>query len=528
MSKDADIHEPLRISLDSLVKEWPLYHRNEVAIGNLESSLAITTLWTERQGLLNHLNQDEYCVVGQCFSPRGVSLILRELLANPKITTLVVWGRDGTRTGEQFRTFFEKGFNDDYTLPGFGPSIKLHEEIPKEELENLRRHVKYVDLGQIGSIDFRNAIDSIKALTLNKNPWRNYGIRYPLTSIKSDKMPGELLGYDCSGATIEETWLDILDTILRFGREKKIEGEDFKLDIDNLRAIVTSDENHRTMVNPDIFRYIPDFEAGVERYVEQFTSPEPIEGSAYSYGEELFAHRADGRIINQIEYIIKRLISNPHTGRTFASTLNVGRHMEAPEGPCLVGVQFSTVEDEGKYRLNLKTHFKTHDMFSAWPSNVFGLRELQNFVLDRLQEPFHEKDLDLELGHLITVSESAHFYGAQVENAQKTLQEFPPHKHRTYELAGKLHQDPRGNYQITITPENELRIDHYDTRSGEIVESEEFGKIYEARRWLADKRFSDPTHGIYLGEEIALAFTAIQLRQKGIDVKYKQDSKRLI
>ena len=180
----------------------------------------------------------------------------------------------------------------------------------------------------------------------------------------------------------------------------------------------------------------------------------------------------------------------------------------------------------GKY-VNIKTRFKTHDMFSAWPSNVFGLRELQKYVLERLQETFHKNGLNLEMGHLLTVSESAHFYGAQVENAQNTLREFPLDKHRTYELAGRLHQDSRGNYQIAITPENEVRIDHYDVNTGEVVESGEFKKIYDARRWLADKRFSDPMHGVYLGEEIALAFETINLRGRGINASYRQDSKKI-
>src|SRR3972149_3271806 len=174
MPKDSDIPEPRRISPDSLKESWPLYHRNEVALGNLESSLAITTLWTERQGLLKHLRPDEYSAVGQCFSPRGVSLIFRELLANPRITTLAVWGRDGTKTGEMFRTFFEKGFNDDYTLHGFTDAIKLHEEIPTSELENIRKNVKYVDLGHTGSADSRSVAEAVRALPLNGNLWRSY------------------------------------------------------------------------------------------------------------------------------------------------------------------------------------------------------------------------------------------------------------------------------------------------------------------------------------------------------------------
>lgn len=524
MLKEGEIKEARKVDLDSLEEVWPLYHGNEVAIGNLESSLAITTLWTERQKLLNHLDQGNYSVVGQCFSPRGVSLILRELLANPRIRTLAVWGRDATNTGNQLMTFFERGFNEDYTLPGFGPSIRLHEEIPRDELENIRRNVACVDLrGKIGDASYSDAAEAIGTLSSSEKSWRDYGLEYPLADPKADRMPGELVGYQVKGATIEETWLDILDTILRFGRIKEIPGEDSKLDIPDLMAIITGEENHESMVNPNIFRYIPNFPEEVRRYVDQFTSPIHLEGSAYSYGEELFAHNTRGGGVDQIGYIIGKLSGNIHTGRAFASTWNVGRHMKAPEGPCLVGVQFSAIEDEGYYKLLLTSHFKTHDMFSAWPANVFGLRELQRLILERLQEPFHHKDLELRLGPLVTLSGSAHIYGGQIENARETLEEFPPAKNRTYDLKGGLNQDPRGTYRISIISDREIEIQRYNPSAGEIVESEKFRRRSDAERWISDKRFSNPEHGVYLGREIANAFTVIKLRETGIDAEYKQD-----
>src|SRR3989338_9944698 len=121
MSKEADISIPERIELNQLENAWPFYHRNELALGKIDSPLAIATLWTQRQGLEKILGKEEYSVIGQCFSARGVSLILRELLANPNIRALVTWGRDSTGTGEQIKTFFETGINTHYTLPGFEP-----------------------------------------------------------------------------------------------------------------------------------------------------------------------------------------------------------------------------------------------------------------------------------------------------------------------------------------------------------------------------------------------------------------------
>ena len=527
--KEPDIPEPVRIELDDINTLWPVYRRNEVAVGDLESSIAIVSLWTERQNLLNHLNPDDYSVIGQCYSLEGFNLIVRDLIANPRIKTLVNFGRDLTGTGEMIRVFFEEGVNKDCTLPGLG-SIMVDEDIPMEEIERLRNNITYVDLRKkLKGNDYESLAKVVRGLSDVKEPWRNFGMRYPLVMVEPERMPGELVGYQAKGETVEEVWLDILNNILRFGRKKEIPGEDFKVDIPNLTAIINGDENYTKMIHPEIFKHIPNFEKGVEHYVKQFTESRHIAEIAYHYGEEMFSHDTRNGLVNQIDYIVKKLSSNIHSGRAFASTWNVGRHMEAPEGPCLVDVQFSAInETENKYQLLLTAHFKTHDMFSAWPSNVFGLRELQRLVLSQLEQPFQDKNLELKLGPLETFSGSAHIYQGQVKNAQETIDEFPLDSYRAYNLPGKLIQDPRGNYGITLIEEggkHGISIEHYDTQlGGKIIESEKFYRSSDAKRWLASNgRFSDPNHGLSLGEEIAKAFTVIDLKERGIEIDYQQD-----
>ncbi|MBI2044341.1 hypothetical protein HYT24_03185 [Candidatus Pacearchaeota archaeon] len=527
MVAEADIPEAEKISLDSMPNVWPLYHRAEVVVGDVTSPLAVTTLWTQRQGLEGKLQPNEFAAIGQCYSPRGVSLIIRELLANPNIRTLVTWGKDATNTGEQIKTLFEQGFNPDYTIPGFGPSIRLHEEIPAEEIQRVRENVQYIDMREkIKVTDYSGMAEFLRTLPNERKPWREFGIRYPLARPTTTQMPGELM-YSAQGQSVEETWLDIIDTILKFGREKILPGEDFKLDIPSMAAIVRGDEDHITMKKPEVFRYIPNFEDSVARYVKQFTTSERPEGVAYAYGEELFAHESlNGEKINQIAYITDRLKKNPHTGRAFGSTWNVGRHMTAPEGPCLVGVQFTTMHQpsDDSHDLLLTAHFKTHDMFSAWPSNVFGLRELQKLVFDEVRKPLVDKGLNVKLGPLMTFSGSAHMYGGQIAYAQQTLKEFPLDDNRTYRLAGRMNVDPRGNFGLSITPENRIRVDHYDPNKGEVIHTQEFDKRIEAERWFSDtKRASDPAHIMYLGRELANLDTVRRLREKGINAEYRQD-----
>jgi tetrahydromethanopterin S-methyltransferase subunit A len=112
-----DIESPEKIPLDEIEGKWPIYEPKEVILGNPKSPIAISTLWTERQRLEKILEPSEFSAIGQTFSPRGVSLMFRDLLANPNIRSLVVYGRDGTNTGDYIKTFFEVGFNEDYTYP---------------------------------------------------------------------------------------------------------------------------------------------------------------------------------------------------------------------------------------------------------------------------------------------------------------------------------------------------------------------------------------------------------------------------
>ncbi|MDO8467935.1 MAG: hypothetical protein Q7S56_03255 [Nanoarchaeota archaeon] len=531
--KEFDIPNPEKLSLDELVSVWPVYHRNEVSVGNVDSPLAITTLWTERQPLAKRLDVSQYSAIGQCFSPRGVNLILRELLANPNIRRLVTWGRDPTNTGSMLNNFFNNGFNDDYTIKGIDKKVLiLPEEIPLQEFDALRKNIKVHDLREnVREGDYESAATAIREIShsLSKDPWRDFGMRYPLGKETAETFPSEDMGYMIRGVTVEEVWLDILDNIIRFGKVKILEGEDSKKDTVGTFAIVTGNEDYKTLVKPEIFGRIPEFEKSVAKYVHQFTHGDPLEGSAYCYGEELFAHRADGQVINQIDYAVKKLSKKggEHTGKAFATSYNVARHMNAPETPCLRGAHFMAIspDSDDSFKLHVINYFATHDMFEGWPANILGIRELQKLVLERVQPNFEQRGLSLELGSVSTISGSAHFYGGQLENAKKTLEEFPLIDNRTYTLhqASKLNQDPRGNYSISINQENNFYIEHLHPTSSAVLESETFSSVRQAQRWLAEKRVGDWLHMSYLGAELQKADTVRQLRKAGIQIEYKQD-----
>ena len=67
----------------------PSHKPNQLLYGT--GQVAVVTGWTVKQAIAKHLQQSEYAVIGQLYSPtRGINLLIRNLLANPHVRFLVV------------------------------------------------------------------------------------------------------------------------------------------------------------------------------------------------------------------------------------------------------------------------------------------------------------------------------------------------------------------------------------------------------------------------------------------------------
>jgi thymidylate synthase len=67
----------------------PHYKPNQLICGHGQT--AMITGWTVKQSLAKHLNPEEYAVIGNLYSPtRGISPLLRNLIANPHVRYLVI------------------------------------------------------------------------------------------------------------------------------------------------------------------------------------------------------------------------------------------------------------------------------------------------------------------------------------------------------------------------------------------------------------------------------------------------------
>lgn len=140
-----------------------------------------------------------------------------------------------------------------------------------------------------------------------------------------------------------------------------------------------------------------------EKYATQLLNPDRLDFD-YTYGERLNAWGNEG--INQIEYIIKKLIESPNSRRAVATTWDPRKDALVDEVPCLNHFVFMTRDSV----LDLSVMIRSNDMYGAWPANVYALGELLDHVVT---------ETGLEKGTITTASVNAHIYKHDWEKAEQ-------------------------------------------------------------------------------------------------------------
>ena len=103
----------------------------------------------------------------------------------------------------------------------------------------------------------------------------------------------------------------------------------------------------------------------------------------------------DSEKMDQIEEVIRLLIKSPTTRRAVATTWIPSIDLRSSEVPCLNWLKFYNTGV-----LNLSVVFRSHDVFGAYISNLYGLSRLLEYVSIRT---------GIEMGSLTVFSADAHY-----------------------------------------------------------------------------------------------------------------------
>jgi len=486
----------------------PLYKPNQLLCGT--GQVAIVTGWTRKDAVGKHLAPSEYAAIGQLYSPaRGVNLLARNLLLNPQVRFLVVLEATAAdRNAGACRClldFFRNGFTSGTSDAGQPCWVVrspvagyLDGEIPAAALTALRQSVACRAASSIAE-----AIEQARACA-QQGPLPPWGEpqQFPMPEATPTVYPGPRYGHRIEGRTIAETWIRGIHRVKTTGTIRPTAYDGQWQELIDLMAIVTAEPERFYFPEPN---YLPIGRPFIQDYINEILADAaPQAGVQYTYGQRLRSWF--GR--DQIEQAIQTLTADPHSTRAVMSLWDVQDGEASDSPPCLNHVWLRLVEGE----LSLTATFRSNDLFSAWPANAMGLRALQQHVRDRLNA---SKNGSIQLGPLITLSQSAHIYDDCWESADRTIREHYPQLCRQRHYA-----DPSGNFIISMRAADIL-VERTTPHSGETVAHYTGTSAQQLYREIAaDCPSLQVEHALYLGTELQKAETVLRAPER---FRYEQD-----
>ena len=146
----------------------------------------------------------------------------------------------------------------------------------------------------------------------------------------------------------------------------------------------------------------------------------PQEGKwTYTYHKRLFQYEIEGSAVDQMNYIVEKLSEAPHSRRAQAITWNPKLDPPTEDPPCLQRLWFRLLPTEdGGFRFNMNTHWRSRDGYKAAFMNIFALTALQMKLAGELEKKIGAK---VEVGRYVDISDSFHIYGSYNDEFQKFL-----------------------------------------------------------------------------------------------------------
>ncbi len=467
--------------------DWPIYFKNQLYIGDEESSVGVATLWTRRELIADHLDKSNYAIVGQLYSKKGINFVVRNILARPNIKHLVVCGSDLSGSGQALINLVEKGLDDDNKIIGVQDAY-IEREIDREYIEIFRKNVQVIDM--------REEQDPKKVQAVIEKFEKEGAFAEPATfpdppPPSTDRYPTDPSTFKLRGNRVADVWPEVLKNIMRFGAIKTSHYDD---DIRELVNVVTVIDNE----DPDD-PYLPSWMLGLTReelfeYYEQYMTDKVHAGAHYGYGNRMRSMRGK----NQVEFIIKRLQEEKDDRGACAVTWNVDTDLGMQRRPCIIMIQ-ALVQDE---KLHLLSYIRSNDMFQAWPRNCFGLLKIQKEIAQAI---------GVERGPLTVMSASAHIYKKEWEDANKIVKQ---------EMQVRCIPDPRGNFIITANHEKgRIEMSLMSPRGELLAQFDARDSVEMAEKLTMNEMVSQIGHALDLGKQLGWADLALKY---GFD--FRQDN----
>jgi len=487
------------IQKEAIIMFEPYYKGTQLIMGDPDSNTAIVSLWSKKDQIAKKIDSKYYSVIGQLYSAeRGVDFIIRNLLANPQITNIVITGNDFSNSGVVLMDFFTKGFEKGRTKITGKPCWRIKSnyegyidlDIPEESLNELRDSIiikLLEDITELPSIEFETPV-AVRSKQI-----------YEKQEESTTKYYGEDAVFVVRGKTVASVWLQILDQIVKFGKETSTHYDSRQKEIINLISVVTGEDPN----NLHIPEFFPFDRAHFDDYLPKVLTDFKPDDVSYTYGTRMRAHFG----VDQIDEALNKLVKELDSRAVVVSLWDSRGDLTKGGSPCWNHL-WIRVRDN---KLFLTTTIRSNDMFSGYPENALALRCLQEHMRVELINKLKDKgiDLDIKLGDLIVNSQSAHLYDDTWESSKELCRKYMK------KYKGNLvdNFDPRGNFVITVEDDGKGKYIKVQCVSsdGDTLAVFKGTNTYELIDQInEDSRISFVRHALYLGIELYKAEIAMR------------------
>ena len=462
-------------------RKWPVVMASQLILGNPDSNVAICTLWTPRQKVAAMLDPSRYAVIGNLYSRDGLNYLVENLLANPRISFLVVTGVSqsdmaASNVPSDSRNALLALFSRDMNIPA------LDSRFDQADLARLFASLKLLTV-PLASLHYSALLSVSQVIT--HGPGRGEPVYYPPREVLvADVLPSEGMGYTVHRETISEAWLSLLDLIMRYGR---VTGTSFGSRQRELLALTTVID--RPNVEEAFPAWSPADRDSIDAYLKAFWRRDEVPGVTYQYGHRLLSKFGE----DQVALMVSKL-GHSHASRSAYCSLwepVADSHNEDP--PCLTSLH-GLIRD-GK--LHLFATIRSNDMYRAWPFNAVSMASVQSSTASSLR---------CDVGQLGILSTSAHIYEENWGEAkEKGLLEAAKYRNT-------FSQDRRGS--VVFRWDGIGEADVYSPEGDKLLTVR--GQTVGVLRRALEPYVGLVGHGLYLGGELVRLF---QMREE-----YEQDA----
>ncbi|MFX1562087.1 MAG: thymidylate synthase [Promethearchaeota archaeon] len=156
---------------------------------------------------------------------------------------------------------------------------------------------------------------------------------------------------------------------------------------------------------------------------------------SYTYHQRIFDYTVEdgfehanlkGTGVNQISYVIDKLVKAPYSRRAQAITWNPSIDPRREDPPCLQRLWFRIYKKGDENFLSLHTHWRSRDALHAAFLNMYALTLLQKRIAESISR---QLETEIQVGQYVDFSDSFHVYERaqdSLDRFMKTTQKLPP------------------------------------------------------------------------------------------------------